>query len=112
MSRTPSVLNVVADSATTPAKSWPSYEFLADQVGAQLVRDETFITQIAEKMMTEAFLASARAALFSSSDPFDSVYISELLPDVATEAGLAELDSAAAGEGVATAPSFDDGLTD
>jgi hypothetical protein len=107
-----SVLNVVADSAATPTRSSPNYDFLTEQIGGRLTTDESFISVLAEKMMTEAYLAMARAVIFSHNDPFDSVYIADLKPDIVAENTLQEIENVNGIIDVSSTIKFTDGLPD
>lgn len=92
----PSVVSLVADSSRTGTFTPQGLDFLSDQIGGRLINDDGFLEAVIGKMITEKYIDSiSRAVAARASDPFDSIYISDLKPDIIPATAIAEIERAA-----------------
>ncbi|MCW5547691.1 MAG: hypothetical protein KIT44_01885 [Opitutaceae bacterium] len=106
-----STISIVRDAQHTGTLSNSKYDFIVDQVAAGLINDPSFIECLAEKMITQEFIEKIAAAVsVSGSDPFDSIYISDLKPDALSAKIIADIDNVSGITDVSDIITFDDDL--
>jgi hypothetical protein len=78
---------------TTETQSVWNIDFLSDQVAAQLCDDSSFVEELTSRIFAQTIQFHLARLDHASSNPFDSVYLSALEPDIVNQATISSLES-------------------